>query len=210
MFIHRIPDFVTQVFPHLIWKMPVIGNDDRRVYLTFDDGPTPEITNFVLEELEKFHAKATFFCIGKNMEENPDLLQLINTKGHSLGNHTMNHVNAWKTSSLKYLENRQLCEDVFRDFGIDSVGFRPPYGRLTPSTSKNIGLSSNIFMWSILTGDYNSNLSPQSVLSQCLPKIKPGDIIVFHDSVKAFNQLKVLLPEFLFYLANNNFVPTAI
>jgi peptidoglycan/xylan/chitin deacetylase (PgdA/CDA1 family) len=190
--------------------MPVTGIDDRRVYLTFDDGPTPEITNFVLEELEKFHAKATFFCIGKNIRENPDLFQLIDATGHTLGNHTMNHVNAWKIPSVKYLENRQLCENVFKEFGIDSVGFRPPYGRLTPSTSLDIRLSSNVFMWSILTGDYNSNLSPQSVLKHCLPKIKPGDIIVFHDSVKAFELLKVLLPEFLKYFYNNNFLPAAI
>jgi peptidoglycan/xylan/chitin deacetylase (PgdA/CDA1 family) len=210
MFIHRIPSFITQIFPNLIWKMPVIGNNDRRVYFTFDDGPTPEITNFVLEQLDNFDAKATFFCIGKNVLENPELIKLIISKGHSIGNHTMNHANAWKCSKTTYLENIQQCEDAFKEMNIRSVGFRPPYGRMTRSASLKIRQSANIFMWTILTGDYNKNLNTDIVLKKCLKQIKPGDIIVFHDSIKASDNLKRLLPEFLNYCNKNNLYPSAL
>ncbi|MHA8066244.1 polysaccharide deacetylase family protein [Aquirufa sp. ROCK2-A2] len=210
MFIHRIPTFITQIFPQLIWRMPVIGEDDRRVYFTFDDGPTPEITNFVLEQLDKFNAKATFFCIGKNMVENPELIQLIQSNGHAIGNHTMNHANAWKYTNDMYLENIHLCENVFEEMGVHSIGFRPPYGRMTKSASVAIRKSADIFMWTILTGDYNKDLDPQTVLKKCLQQVKPGDIIVFHDSIKAVKNLKILLPEFLNYCSENNLHPSAL
>jgi peptidoglycan/xylan/chitin deacetylase (PgdA/CDA1 family) len=190
--------------------MPTIGMEDRRVYFTFDDGPTPEITNFVLDELDKFDAKATFFCIGKNVELNPELFQLIISKGHSVGNHTMNHANAWKYTLNEYLLNVQMCENLFERFNAHSVGFRPPYGRIYNKMIQSILPKSKIFMWSILTGDYNTELVPSKVFKKCLPKIKPGDIIVFHDSIKASKNLRILLPEFLTFCVSNNLVPSAL
>lgn len=210
MFIHQIPHFITRLFPQLNWSMPTIGVDDRRVYFTFDDGPTPEITNFVLEELDKFDAKATFFCIGKNVELNPELFKLIISKGHTVGNHTMNHANAWKFAFDDYLQNIALCENVFSQFNVNSVGFRPPYGRFNNKIIRAIKFKQEIFMWSVLTGDYNTDLDTSKVLKKCLTKLKPGDIIVFHDSVKAAQNLRTLLPEFLSYCVNNNLVPSAL
>ena len=210
MFIHQIPHFVTLLFPQLNWAMPVIGTEDRRVYFTFDDGPTPEITNFVLDELDKFNAKATFFCIGKNVAANPDIFQSIIAKGHSVGNHTMNHANACKYGLEDYLNDFQKCDNVFTDLNAQSIGFRPPYGRINKKVIQAIKADCPIFMWSILTGDYNSTMNPATVLKKCLPKIKPGDIIVFHDSVKASKNLRILLPEFLSFCVKNNLVPSAL
>lgn len=210
MFIHRIPRFITQLFPRLNWTMQTIGTEDRRVYFTFDDGPTPEITNFVLDQLDKYEAKATFFCIGKNVVENPELFQLIVSKGHSIGNHTMNHANAWKYSFEDYLKNIQLCDNIFEQFEVKSVGFRPPYGRINQKIIRSQQNKKEIFMWSILTGDYNANLDTSNVLKKCLSNIQPGDIIVFHDSLKASKNLQILLPEFLSFCQINNLIPSAL
>jgi peptidoglycan/xylan/chitin deacetylase (PgdA/CDA1 family) len=127
MFIHQIPSFVPALLPRFTWSKPA----DRQIYLTFDDGPTPEITDFVLECLAYYEAKATFFCIGKNVLANPTLTKRIQTAGHSIGNHTMNHSNAWKMDYASFLADVEKCEDVFAQQHITSVGFRPPYGRIT-------------------------------------------------------------------------------
>lgn len=209
MFIHRLPSLVPAIFPSLIWdkKADAIEN---QVYFTFDDGPSPEITNFVLEELDKYQAKATFFCIGKNMRLFPDLALTAHAAGHSLGNHTMNHLNAWKVSEDDYRINKQACDEVFLDLDIPSVGFRPPYGRVNRAIIKNATNLGPIFMWSLLTGDYNSTLSHTSITRNCLKNIQAGSIIVFHDSQKAFPHLKVILPEFLAYCYDNGFQLSAI
>ncbi|MEN9703986.1 MAG: Chitooligosaccharide deacetylase, partial [Bacteroidota bacterium] len=148
MFIHQIPSFIPSLFPRFTWSK----DSERQIYLTFDDGPTPEITDFVLECLAEYHAKATFFCIGKNAAAHPTLLDRIKSEGHSIGNHTMNHLNAWSVDFNAYQADVEACDVVFQKQGIQSIGFRPPYGRITRKMYKNIP---NIVLWSVLTGDYN-------------------------------------------------------
>ena len=203
MFIHQIPSFVPALFPRFTWSKAA----DRQIYLTFDDGPTPEITDFVLECLAEFDAKATFFCIGKNVVENPGIIQRIQAAGHSIGNHTMNHSNAWKMDYAAYQADMIKCEEVFAQQKITSIGFRPPYGRITPKIYREMD---NVILWSVLTGDYNASLSSSEIISSVLPLLKPGAIVVMHDSVKASAHLQVILPAILSYCKEQNFVLSAI
>lgn len=203
MFIHQIPSFVPALLPRFTWSKPA----DRQIYLTFDDGPTPEITDFVLECLAYYEAKATFFCIGKNVLANPTLTKRIQTAGHSIGNHTMNHSNAWKLDYASFLADVEKCEDVFAQQHITSVGFRPPYGRITRKMYLEMG---NVILWSVLTGDYNASLNSSEILDSILPSLKPGAIVVMHDSVKAFPHLQVILPVILRYCTEQNFVLSAL
>jgi peptidoglycan/xylan/chitin deacetylase (PgdA/CDA1 family) len=203
MFIHQIPSFIPALFPRFTWSKAA----DRQIYLTFDDGPTPEITDFVLECLAEFEAKATFFCIGKNVVENPEIIQRIQAAGHSIGNHTMNHSNAWKMDYAAYVADVEKCEKVFVQQQIKSIGFRPPYGRITPMM---YGEMDKVILWSVLTGDYNASLSSTKILDAILPILKPGAIVVMHDSLKAFPHLQVILPAILRYCKEQNFVLSAL
>jgi peptidoglycan-N-acetylglucosamine deacetylase len=197
MFIHQIPSFIPTLFPRFTWSKVV----DRQIFLTFDDGPTPEITDFVLECLAEFEAKATFFCIGKNVVDNPDIIQRIQAAGHSIGNHTMNHSNAWKMDFASYMDEVQKCEAIFLEKQINSIGFRPPYGRITRKMYHEM---KDVILWSVITGDYNDSLSPDDILKSVLPLIKPGAIIVMHDSFKAYPRLKSILPAILAFCKEQN------
>jgi len=197
MFIHQIPSFIPTLFPRFTWSKVV----DRQIFLTFDDGPTPEITDFVLECLAEFEAKATFFCIGKNVVDNPDIIQRIQAAGHSIGNHTMNHSNAWKMDFASYMDEVQKCEAIFLEKQINSIGFRPPYGRITRKMYHEM---KDVILWSVITGDYNDSLSPHDILKSVLPLIKPGAIIVMHDSFKAYPRLKSILPAILAFCKEQN------
>ena len=203
MFIHKIPSFITFLFPRIMWSK----ESDRKIYLTFDDGPTPEITDFVLECLADYKASATFFCIGKNVVENLPIIQRIQSEGHSIGNHTMNHVNAWSVDYETYLADKDECEQVFNQHGINSVGFRPPYGRITRKIYKNIP---DIILWSVLTGDYNADLKSEDILSSVLPLLKPGAVVVMHDSVKAASHVKNILPTILAYCKTQNLICSSL
>lgn len=203
MFIHQIPSFIPALFPRFTWSKAA----DRQIYLTFDDGPTPEITDFVLECLAEFEAKATFFCIGKNVVENPSIIQRIQAAGHSIGNHTMNHSNAWKMDYDAYVDDFNKCEAVFNQLAIKSIGFRPPYGRITRKMYREMD---NVILWSVLTGDYNASLSSSEIISSVLPLLKPGAIVVMHDSVKAFPRLQVILPAILRYCKEQKIVLSAL
>ncbi|MEY2792025.1 MAG: Chitooligosaccharide deacetylase [Bacteroidota bacterium] len=209
MFIYKIPNIVKRALPKLIWEIPLSIHQNKFIYFTFDDGPTPEITNFVLEELNKFQATASFFCIGKNIKQNPELINQILESNCTIGNHTMNHLNAWKTSSDIYRANRALCDQEINNFNCKSVGFRPPYGRIT-SNIYNSFSEEPIYMWSVLTGDYRKESKSEEIISNCLPLLKPGSIVVFHDSVKSFHHLKIILPVFLAYCKENNLKPCAL
>ncbi len=209
MFIHQIPRIVPALLPKLVWSKPVI-DDTMSVYFTFDDGPTPEITNFVLDCLAQYNAKATFFCIGKNMVAHADIVDMIKQSGHQLGNHSMNHANAWKYSKEDYFKDYQACEQIFNQMKIKSIGFRPPYGRINRTIYQDMSLISTIYMWSFLTGDYNRELSAQSIINEGIKHIKPGSILVFHDSVKAFPRLKIVLPALLEYCYQQNYKPQVL
>jgi peptidoglycan/xylan/chitin deacetylase (PgdA/CDA1 family) len=195
MFIHQIPTFIPTLFPRLTWQKEA----DRQIYLTFDDGPTPEITDFVLECLAEYDAKATFFCIGKNVDAYPTIIQHIKTAGHSIGNHTMHHSNAWKMDFNAYEADKQACDAIFKEHKIQSIGFRPPYGRITRKVYQNM---ENVIMWSVLTGDYNNELKANDILASVLPLLKPGAIVVMHDSMKAAPHLKQILPVILAHCAS--------
>lgn len=194
---------IKRIFSNYIWEIP---NSNNNIYLTFDDGPTPEITEWVLDELDKHSAKATFFCIGKNIVAQPALFKKIIDKGHAIGNHTFNHLNGWKTTTKDYLNNIVLCEQSIINHKINSKIFRPPYGRINSIQSKKLRKQGyKIIMWDVLSADFDQSITNEKCVKNVVVNIKPGSIIVFHDSHKAFNNLKYALPKVLDFIDKNNF-----
>lgn len=197
---------IKTIFPRYTWS---ISNTTKTVYLTFDDGPIPEATTWVLEELKKYNTKATFFCIGDNIKKNPSLFKKIIQEGHAIGNHTFNHLNGWNTKTKAYIENIKICEatiDGHIDSGSKSKLFRPPYGKLKTAQSRAIRkLGYQIIMWDVLSADFDTHINMEKCLDNVLTNVKPGSIIVFHDSIKAFKNLEYALPRTLAFLKNNHF-----
>lgn len=185
----RPPKFVKRLFPDLHWTLPEAG---RVVYLTFDDGPTPEITEWVLDTLDKFEAKATFFCLGKNVEQHPDIFQKVLDRGHAVGNHSYSHLKGWGMPTGRYMEDVDLAGDL-----IHSNLFRPPYGRIKPSQARRVSERYKIIMWDLLSRDYSQVVSRKSCVKNVTKHLHDGAIIVFHDSVKASRNLKYALPRVL-------------
>jgi len=191
------------IFPNYVWDIP---NDGQKVFLTFDDGPTPEITEWVLEQLKKYNAKATFFCIGNNIEKYPEIFQKTIAEGHAIGNHTFDHLNGWKTTTEDYIENVKLYETQNPKLVTRNL-FRPPYGKIKHSQSKILRkLGYKIIMWDVLSRDYDQSISATQCLENVLSNIETGSIIVFHDSVKAEHNLKYVLPKTLEFLKEKGFV----
>lgn len=240
----KTPKFVQRMFPERVWTFPnsslsanKIGNT---IYLTFDDGPIPEITPWVLEELKKHHAGATFFCIGENIEKQPDLFRRIIAEGHSVGNHTFNHRNGWKTSTEEFVDNvlkadeemnkvhearstlvHPNCPPVQNNMKDVNEGgkredipkikseisdqrssisnlFRPPYGKLTSRQSHILQQKGyKIIMWDVLSGDFDASISEDNCFRNVSENVKPGSIVVFHDSLKAEEKLRYVLPKVL-------------
>ena len=197
--------FIKKIFSNYVWDIP---NTENKIYLTFDDGPTPEITEWVLQELEKYNAKATFFCIGNNIEKHPDIFGKLIAKGHSIGNHTFNHLNGWKTSTEGYLVNSKLCESVICSLQTATCNlFRPPYGKIKASQVKKLQQQGyKIIMWDVLSADYDATISAEKCLENATKKVTSGSIIVFHYSVKAFPHLEYTLPKALNYFKEKGFV----
>lgn len=201
--------FIKLLFPTYVWDIP---NKKNTVFLTFDDGPTPEITEWTLSLLKKYNAKATFFCIGDNIKKFPQVFEKIYLDNHAIGNHTFNHLKGWKTNSSQYVENTKKCEDEIIKYTPEiytqqSMLFRPPYGKISIHQSwklKKLGFK--IIMWDIISYDFDSNISGEQCLEHVLKNVKSGSIIVFHDSVKAFKNLKIALPETLRVLSEKGFV----
>jgi len=183
-------------FPKLIWRVP----NDSKVYLTFDDGPIPEITEWVLDILKTYDVPATFFCVGENVTKHPEVFKKIVDAGHSVGNHTFNHLNSWKTDNTKYLENITKASEV-----IDSKLFRPPYGKIRPSVTNKVLKTHKVVMWDVLTRDYDCDLNPEDCLDIIIKKTNKGSIIVFHDSIKAEKNLKFALPKAIELLKEKGF-----
>ncbi len=172
------------------------------MYLTFDDGPVPEVTDFVLDTLSRFEMKATFFCIGNNVKQNPALFNRIRESGHRIGNHTFVHKNGWMTNVEDYINDVAEAAQF-----IQSDLFRPPYGRIKKSQAEYLLKHYKIIMWDVLSYDYDPSVSPQKCLYNVTAHTRPGSIIVFHDSSKAFRNVKEVLPEYLEFLLKNDFVP---
>jgi len=190
MNIHRPPNWLRKLYYSFIWKEKT---KSKTIYLTFDDGPTPEVTDWVLQQLEQFNAKATFFCLGRNVEKHPEIYGRILSNGHSTGNHTYSHLNGWKTWNNEYIEDVELASHY-----IKSKLFRPPYGRIRQNQIKNLKkYGYKMFMWDVLSEDYNEQLLPEQCLGYVLKYTNDGSIVVFHDSVKASKNLYYTLPIFL-------------
>ncbi len=190
----KTPWWLKKIYPGYVWD---IKTHEKNIYLTFDDGPHPVATPFVLDQLKKYNAKASFFCIGKNVLTDPGLYERILREGHAVGNHTQHHLNGWKTNDEVYLE-----DIITASKNISSSLFRPPYGRIRGSQVRSLrkkGLhgSPQIIMWSILSGDFDESISKEICLKNVLRGLNPGHIIVFHDSEKAFPRLAYTLPRLL-------------
>ena len=196
----KIPRWLKWLYKGCIWD---IKNKEKSIYLTFDDGPHPTITPFVLDELKKHQAKATFFCIGKNVAAFPEVFQRIIDEGHSIGNHTFNHLNGWKVSDEEYLNDIWDAKNH-----IDSPLFRPPYGRITRFQIKQLQQKKyqlKVLMWNILSGDFDQKISKEVCAENVILNAKEGAIVVFHDSEKAKERLSYALPKVLDYFANQGF-----
>lgn len=190
----RPPKFIARLFPGFIWSFP---DEADSVFLTFDDGPNPDITPWILEQLRKYNAKATFFCLGKNVEMHPETFKMILDEGHSVGNHTYSHQKGWSMSVGDYVQDVDLA-DTF----IKSPLLRPPYGRIKPSQGHVLTERYKIIMWDTLSRDYSRTLSRKGCVNNVIKVLRPGAIIVFHDSYKAEKNLRYALPRVLDYIQN--------
>ena len=195
----RPPYLLRRYYKDFTWNLPGEG---RKVYLTFDDGPVPEVTDFVLDTLSRFNMKATFFCIGNNVKLHPDIFNRIRESGHRIGNHTFLHKNGWLTNKADYINDVAEAAQF-----ISSDLFRPPYGRIKKSQAEYLLKQYKIIMWDVLSCDYDQSVSPQKCLHNVTSHTRPGSIIVFHDSSKAFRNVKEVLPQYLEFLLKNDFVP---
>lgn len=209
----KTPLVAKKMFPNYIWDIP---STSKTIYLTFDDGPTPEITNWVLNTLKKFNAKATFFCIGNNIEKHPNIFQNILNDGHAIGNHTNNHIKGWQNSAKAYLKNIEEAKKVIssqiqnskivNQKSLTKNLFRPPYGQITPKQGKKlIELGYKIIMWDVLSFDWDKDTNEENCLNNVIRKTTNGSIIVFHDSIKASKNMKYTLPKVLKHFSNQNY-----
>ena len=196
MYSHNIPFWVPRLYPNYRWHGP--EREEPTVYLTFDDGPIPEVTPWVLETLENEDVKGTFFCVGENVLRHPTIAQEIKAAGHSLGNHTHTHINGWSTNTETYLSDALRAKEALEDTIGDSVRlFRPPYGRVRKAQATSILGQHEIVMWSVLTGDFDLKLQPVDCLRRAIKYTRPGGIVVFHDSLKAEERIKGALRAYI-------------
>ncbi len=196
----KTPWWLKAWYSPCLWSMP---GDEKKIYLSFDDGPHPEITGYVLDELSRYNARATFFCIGKNVLANPVIYRRIIDEGHAVGNHTNNHLNGWKTDDVLYLDDIAEAKKH-----IDSNLFRPPYGRITRFQLARLEqqrFKLKTVMWSLLSGDFDTRITPEKCWDNLKGKCKAGSIVVFHDSEKAADRLRYTLPKTLDYYSKLGF-----
>ncbi|MGM5468889.1 polysaccharide deacetylase family protein [Flavobacteriaceae bacterium LMO-SS05] len=214
----KTPLIIKKIFSDYFWD---ISTHNKELYLTFDDGPTPEVTNWILNTLNHYNAKATFFCIGANVKKYPELFNQIINEGHAIGNHTHNHIKGWKTKTKLYLENVLQAKETI-DAQIQNLPaanrqstmahlFRPPYGQIKPKQGRRLmALGYRIVMWDVLSFDWDKKVSAQDCLHHVISKSNNGSIIVFHDSVKAAHNMKFALPKVLEYYKEKGFSFKAI
>ena len=182
----KTPKFLTYLFSSLVWKIP---NDKKTVYLTFDDGPTEKVTRKILEVLKNENVKASFFCVGKNVEKYPDLFTCIKEEGHAIGNHTNTHLNGWKTNKKQYLEDVEEADKL-----IKSNLFRPPYGKLNWRSKRDLQRKYKIVMWDVAGGDFDHYLSIKDVVQNIINNVNTGSIVVLHDNQKFMSKTVEALP----------------
>jgi peptidoglycan-N-acetylglucosamine deacetylase len=204
---YRTPFFLPWFYPTLTWR---IHGEEKVLYLTFDDGPIPGPTEFVLELLKEYKSQATFFCIGDNVHKHPELFTRILKEGHSIGNHTFHHVNGWDTDQEVYHQNVHMCkQELEKHHGYKSQNssslFRPPYGKIKRSQISSLK-EFDIIMWDVLTYDYDQRITKEASLKNSIRATRPGSIIVFHDSLKAANTMTYVLPRFMDYFRSKGYV----
>lgn len=202
MIFHRTPGFLRQLYPSLVWSM---SSHEKSIYLTFDDGPIPGLTEFILDTLHSFQASATFFCVGHNLVKNREIAQRAIEEGHQLANHTYHHTNGWKLPTYNYLKNMELCENELKTLNQSKKLFRPPYGKMKRAQIKSIKQSHSIIMWDVLSGDYSKKIQPKQCLLNTIKSTKNGSIVLFHDNVKAQKNVEYALPRYIEHFRNKDF-----
>ncbi len=217
-YLTKTPALIKEIYPGYVWDM---RSYSKEIYLTFDDGPHPKITPWVLDLLNQFQAKASFFCVGDNILKHPETFQKIIEAGHAIGNHTFNHLNGWTTRTNQYLENVEKTEQRIDSFFVEQKGksekrlenivrnsklFRPPYGKIRKKQAKYLLENKfKIIMWDVLSGDFDTKISPEKCYKNSINRTQMGSIIVFHDSEKAFDRLEYSLPKTLEYFSRNGY-----
>lgn len=201
-FFIKTPWIIKKIFSSYVWNLPT---DEKTIYLSFDDGPHPDVTPFVLNELKKYNAQGSFFCVGSNVVLYPEVYKQILYEGHVVGNHSYSHPNGWQTELEEYLQDVAAASKY-----IDSNLFRPPYGRITTQQAKGIKKAMNnegakIIMWDVLSADFDTSFSPRQCLNNVVNNCTNGSIVVFHDSEKAFPNLRYSLPEAMKKLADDGY-----
>ncbi|MBK8954778.1 MAG: polysaccharide deacetylase family protein [Saprospiraceae bacterium] len=194
VYLSYTPKFLQTIFPDLIWR---IETPAKELYLSFDDGPIPEVTPWILEQLYAYEAKASFFCVGENAEKYPELLERIREENHTIGSHSYNHLSGWQTDNLAYILNVRK--------GARACGsrlYRPPYGKIKPSQTRILKHHYKIIMWDVLSGDFDPDLSAEACYQNVVRNSLPGSIVVFHDSIKSKSKLKSVLPRVLDHFSN--------
>lgn len=184
----------------LMWSGPVEVDGQPAVYLTFDDGPHPEITSAVLDILAQNEVPATFFCVGQNVEKHFDIVERIREEGHEIGNHTYRHESGWTTSNYQYLKSYSRCQEL-----VNAKWFRPPYGRITRSQASALQKETQIIMWDVLSGDFDENRTAEMCYNDLLVNTRPGAIVVFHDSIKAADRMLPLLHAYISWLRQEGY-----
>ena len=197
----KTPKLIQRLFPKYIWNKASL---DKTLYLTFDDGPTPEITQWTLDTLSKYNAKATFFCIGENVTKHPDIFKSVAQAGHTIGNHTFNHLKGWRTNTEQYVDNTLKAQQVIKP---NSNGlFRPPFGKIKRSQAKQLlSKGYQIVMWSVLSYDWEVKVTQEQCLKNVIKHATSGSIVVFHDSVKASKNMQYTLPKVLDYFSKKGY-----
>jgi peptidoglycan/xylan/chitin deacetylase (PgdA/CDA1 family) len=199
----QLPPSLALLYPNRLWKGPEL---ERKVSLTFDDGPVPGVTDWVLDELAKRRLNASFFMVGDNVRKHPSLANEVIAAGHQVGNHTYHHLSGWKTSTATYLEDVAACDAMLEDtLGLKTSLFRPPYGWMKPLQARAVAKDKKIVMWSLLSYDFDSSLAAEKIIQVCASRTSSGSILVFHDQEKTKEQLKKVLPNYLDFLVGEGF-----
>lgn len=203
----KVPTAFKRLYPQRIWDIvPEKRERSSSVYFTFDDGPIPEVTPWVLATLASYDAKGTFFCIGDNLRKHPNIAKQIVAEGHSLGNHTQHHLSAWKHSKSSYIKDIEEASNYLRKHCIKDNLFRPPYGKLKSNYAREIQqMGYSIIMWDILSKDYEQSISKEACLENVINHLEPGSIVVFHDSLKAQEKLEYTLPRAIEFALEKGF-----
>jgi peptidoglycan/xylan/chitin deacetylase (PgdA/CDA1 family) len=204
MYLVKTPRVIQKLFPNFHWRMPARPNQPT-IYLTFDDGPVPQVTPWVLDQLAAFDAKATFFCVGNNVRRYPEVLDQVLAAGHVVGNHTTHHLDGWKTDNVPYFHDVRHCARQLK-----TPLFRPPYGRLKPSQAQFLQRHYEVVMWDVLSGDFDPELTPEDCYENVVDHARDGSIVVLHDSLKAEENLRAILPRLLSYYAERGYTFTSL